>query len=539
MNWDRVKSPSFLAGLGVFAGSLALYLSTIAPSLSWGVDEVGVDGGELLAAANTLGVPHPPGYPTYMLLLKAFGMIVPLGDFAFRGNLLSAVLTTTAALMVYAATLRLCRSLGPEAPAAMAVIGASLAGAAFAASHIPWSLAVVTEVYALNALLAGALLLIIVRLLLPKSDGRRDRRSENRSLAAFGGLLGIGLGNHLTLLAVAVPLLYWTGSSLGLRRLASPWLIAPFIIGLSVYIYVPLSAASNPPINWGSADTFGGVFWLLTARAYQGYVFGVAAGDIFDRGLVWAKLVFSQFNALGLFVGLLAVGPLRKIEPRFLLASAASIAIISLYSITFNSVDFHVLMVPALLLFSVWLGFGFFWIATTRIIGTTFKQPNPSNGHRRLGVSYQGLALGTLAFVLIPGVSVALNYGSNSLTTDNAAFDRGAEIIDSVRDGSVVLGLHERNVFSSWYIRYVEKPDRDVAVIAVRLLQFDWYARSIHTLFPDRVPEIESTDVSVAIRSIVEHNAGRASVYFTFKNPSLTGGYDLEPVGSVWEATPK
>ncbi len=311
---NRAKSPSFLAGLGVFAASLVLYLSTIAPTLSWGVDEVGVDGGELLAAANTLGVPHPPGYPTYTLLLKTFATIVPIGEFAFRGNLLSALLMSAAAFIVYVAALRLCRSLGPEAPPVLAVIGASLTGTAFAASHIPWSLAVVTEVYALNALFASALLLIAVRLVLPGPGDSRGRRSEDRSLAAFGVLLGLGLGNHLTLLAVAVPLLFWTGASLGWRRLASLWLIGPLLVGLSVYLYVPLSAASNPPISWGGADTFRGVFWLLTARAYEDYVFGVAPGDIYDRGLVWAELVFSQFNALGLFIGLLAVGPLRKPE---------------------------------------------------------------------------------------------------------------------------------------------------------------------------------------------------------------------------------
>ena len=84
---QRITSITFLGGVGVWAVSLALYLATIAPTLTWGKDSVGVDGGELLAAASTLGIPHPPGYPTYKLLLKLFASIVPVGDFAFRGNL--------------------------------------------------------------------------------------------------------------------------------------------------------------------------------------------------------------------------------------------------------------------------------------------------------------------------------------------------------------------------------------------------------------------------------------------------------------------
>ena len=52
------------AGAAVSLASLALYLATVAPSLTWGWRNYGMDGGEFLAAANTLGVPHPPGYPT-------------------------------------------------------------------------------------------------------------------------------------------------------------------------------------------------------------------------------------------------------------------------------------------------------------------------------------------------------------------------------------------------------------------------------------------------------------------------------------------
>ena len=48
-------------GLVLAIASLALYVSTLAPTLTWGWNDAGVDGGELLAAADGFGVPHPPG----------------------------------------------------------------------------------------------------------------------------------------------------------------------------------------------------------------------------------------------------------------------------------------------------------------------------------------------------------------------------------------------------------------------------------------------------------------------------------------------
>ena len=45
-----------------------LYLASAPPGLTW--SHFGADGAELLTAALTNGVPHPPGYPLYMLLLQ-------------------------------------------------------------------------------------------------------------------------------------------------------------------------------------------------------------------------------------------------------------------------------------------------------------------------------------------------------------------------------------------------------------------------------------------------------------------------------------
>ena len=46
------------------------YARTLAPSITWAND--GSDSGDLVAAAATLGVAHPTGYPTYLLLARLF-----------------------------------------------------------------------------------------------------------------------------------------------------------------------------------------------------------------------------------------------------------------------------------------------------------------------------------------------------------------------------------------------------------------------------------------------------------------------------------
>ena len=535
---NRLRSAPLVVGVAVLGASFALYLSTLAPTLTWGWEDKGVDGGELLAAANTFGIPHSPGYPTYTLLLKSFATLVPVGDFAYRGNLLSAVLASASIFMVYWVILRFCQTLRPHAPGGLAIAGAALGSAALATSPIFWSQAIITEVYALNALFVAALLLIASDLALrPPSDQTEGRPSVTLKLALFGLLLGIGLGNHLTLLAVAAPLLYWLWSALGWRKLASPWTIGAFILGTSVYVYLPISASQNPPVNWGDADTLGGIIWMLSARPYQEYVFGVPTEALLDRFISWGHLVFSQFNPLGLFLGLMSVGPLFSRTPRFFIPALAAVVVVSIYAITFNSADFEVLLIPAFLLFSVWIGFGFFWVASNVIEAIADSEKPLSLGHWTIQTRHVVPVLSLLAILLLPAMLVILNYGEQNLRNDTSARDHARDVLKMVPDGSVVLSDTEKNVFSLWYMRYVEQPERDVAVIAVRLLQFDWYRRDVRRRFPERVPAITASDYPNSLDRIVEHNDGGAPVFITYRLSSTS--IDLERKGRVYEATLK
>ena len=51
----------------------------------------GGDSGELVSAAYTLGIPHPPGYPLYALLGALFSHGIPFGTVAWRMGFLSSI----------------------------------------------------------------------------------------------------------------------------------------------------------------------------------------------------------------------------------------------------------------------------------------------------------------------------------------------------------------------------------------------------------------------------------------------------------------
>ncbi|OQY48284.1 MAG: hypothetical protein B6242_02695 [Anaerolineaceae bacterium 4572_78] len=78
---------AYLMSIFVFLIPLLAYSLTLAPDITWA--NYGMDGGDLIVASYMLGVPHPTGYPTYILLSRLFSEI-PFGSIAWRYNLFSA-----------------------------------------------------------------------------------------------------------------------------------------------------------------------------------------------------------------------------------------------------------------------------------------------------------------------------------------------------------------------------------------------------------------------------------------------------------------
>lgn len=210
------------AALG--AATAALYAYTLAPGLGGTIDSA-----EFQHAAYNLAVVHPTGYPLYLLLARLWITLVPVGEPAWRVNLLSAVFAVAAVLIVYATVLRLTR---------LPVAGL-LAGALVATHGLVWEQAVVAEVNSLNLLLVAAVFYALLRW-----------RDDAWPLEIAALLLGLALANHRTsLLLVPGLLVFLALASRGGRRIGRATLARSLLalaLPLTLYLYIPLRAATTP-----------------------------------------------------------------------------------------------------------------------------------------------------------------------------------------------------------------------------------------------------------------------------------------------------
>jgi tetratricopeptide (TPR) repeat protein len=283
---------------GLSAGAFAVYAAGACRTIYVG------DSGELVAAVHTLGIPHPSGYPLYVLLGKLWTVLLPAGSVAFRMSLFSAFFAALAVGLLYLA----CRALAAGRVAALA------ASVAFAVSPSFWGEANVQRVYALNAFFVALATLLALRWHALLSESPGDSHGRDRLVVGLALACGIGAANH-TFLAVwgAAFLLFALLEDRGLVRRWRTLVAAAAaaLAGLSIYGFLVFRSRQEPRLDWGDPETVKGLLAVVTRRdfwerrwARSPADFAVVAGDFLASFPVELTWLGASLALLGLGFGL-------------------------------------------------------------------------------------------------------------------------------------------------------------------------------------------------------------------------------------------
>lgn len=398
--------------------AIFIYWRTLAPDLTWAYH--GADGGELITAAVTLGVPHPPGYPTYTLLGHLFAKL-PFGTVAFRFNLFSAV--AMAAAIVFLA--RAARHLPAPGTTARGT-GALATALTFAFLSLVWQQALIAEVYALNmAIVALLLWAVLARWPAPVA----------------GFLVGLSITTHLTSLLLIPAVLALT------PHRQWPRLGAATIIGLAPFLALPLLARSGSPLIWGQPQRFRGWWWLVSGELYRANLFAVPLGEAATR--VWHWLWSEQF-AVPVLALLSAALVVRRqqwalvAQPRFLAATAL---LYLLVSISYGPPGASVLFLPGL-------------ACAVLLFAPVLSRIGPAS-------------------LILPAALLLLNFNRLDLSADREARTLAAPLLQHAPSEAILLTEGDATTFTLWYLQEVEDQRPDIAVIDRNLFGFGWYRQQL------------------------------------------------------------
>jgi tetratricopeptide (TPR) repeat protein len=329
---------------GLFLLTSVLYIGTLSPTIAWR------DSPEFVTVAHVLGISHPAGSPTYALVAKCMTFL-PIGSIALRVNLCSALFgALTVSLLFFflyemlagtALWTRLC---------------AAWSGALFlCVSASFWRFAEVAEVYALQ----DCLIIILLTVLLKARIAQIVTPSVARKWYwLFAFLYGLSTGVHATMAFFAPAFLVFIGliEPHMFRGKALAFAMFFFVMGLTVYLYLPFRSLAEPVFNWGDPHTFRQLLIHLSDRKDGALHFAFSWSKLPYQIHIYLVNLCNEFSTLGVALGLLGCLTISYKEKSFgLLLGLVFLGNVGFFIRTWTAA-FGFL--PSFVIYSIWIGFG-------------------------------------------------------------------------------------------------------------------------------------------------------------------------------------
>ncbi len=593
----QIRKIRLLLSAPLFIIVFAVYYTTLAPGVTF------TDSGELAAVCSTLGVAHPTGYPLFTLLGYLLTWLPLSASTIFELNIFAAVLTTLSSVVLANAMLSLLLLINDKNksisiirkdssrnkylskhienekhpviinfdfknPDFLTYFGIPfLTSLTYSFAITVWEQGTAIEVYSLHLLLMNlALWALFSSSLIKRSQETAYSMSspsetnskqitshflkDNKpdifylSLAAF--LLGLGFSNHLTTMLMLPAFLFFFLKPPGARfsfnankRKDFLLILVLFVIGFSLYLYLPIRSACLPVQNWGwthrGLEKF---FYHIQGKQYQVWMFS-GWTTFFNNFLIFVKLVPSQLGWLGLipmFAGFWAAFKLSK-EIFWFLILFIFISLIYSLNYSIHDIDSYFLQTfTGLIIFS---GLCLFYFR-------------------------KYIKILIIAALIIPIINISLNYTEADRSDDIMVEEYSRIMMDNLEPNAIIISSQWDYWCSAfWYYKTVEKRRTDVTLIELELLRRTWYplqlqlfdkktCESCKSYFDDYMQtldlfesgdqynpmEIQSQYVNM-INCIIDNNFDKRPIYVTLdviqKEQDIAGYYRKIPRGFAFK----
>jgi hypothetical protein len=528
----RIRSPRW-RGAALLGGAVAifvgiLYIGTLAPTvLRYGAPDT-FDSPMLQTEVSVLGVGHPTGYPTYLMLTHLFTYL-PFGDAAYRVNLASAVYAALAVLVVYLAGLRL--GVRPVAAAAGAL--------AFGLSRAFWSQATITEVYTLEALLVALVIFVLLVW--------RDRR-DGRYLLLSAFLVGLSLTHHLTsvlLVPAALTFVFLTDRRVFSRMGLVVKCLGLFLLGLLPLLYLPIRALMQAPLNEADPSTPWRLLLLITGGSFLAESSekgrdcspsSLALADTSTRVGLFGDHLLGQFPLILMLVGVLAAFYLLFTDRATAVLLGAlffGCLVQAAVYLQLGIEDFYVFLIPAFLVFGLCISAGLGVVLR-------FVEGMSTSPAFKKALIYALSAL----MLIFPLSGVREAYAEQDRSGDYGGRRKIEAVAGKVEKGATVL--HHRSPL--WYMVLVERRRRDLTLMDPFCTSWD---RHTDVVWPDRISVAEAagrygTDDTTGVEAA--RMAAKSGPVYLLANGRAPlesfreAGFDVVPVekdGSLYELVPR
>jgi Protein of unknown function (DUF2723) len=467
---QRVLPPLAVGGLAI-----ALGLWRLMPGVGYW------DTAEFQTVPPILGTAHPTGYPTYVIFgWLASVLLTPLGEPAFRMNLLSAIFVGVAVAITVDLVRVLTRS---------SVVGI-VAGVGLALTPITWAIGTHADPHALHLTFVAAILWLLVRWATAR---REDPDRADRWLVIAAAVTGLSIGNHSLTLLLGPPIVLFVLAvepRILLRwRLIVACLAAVVLPTVLVYLELPLrSGWLRAPLVYAAPSTWDGFWYVALGEQFRGGI-SDPFGELPRKATDLAMLAGRELGALAPVV---VAGFLATVVrfPAYAVLTGSALAITCFFNAAYINADIERYYLGPALIAWTWLAIlaatvvdGIAGAAATRTEpasdvddtapgaddGPAIEpgEPAPVDGPRRLRRidPFRLVAVGLAAILLLlPSIAT---FSERATKADRTADRSAVEWLDAalaeIEPNAIVVSWWSYST-SLWYAQLIEGRRTDIFV---------------------------------------------------------------------------
>lgn len=475
------------------------------------------DLGDLVTAANVFGVAHPPGYPLFTLsgfILSHLPIPIPPVSSV---TLVSLISSLAALLFFYKFCIKETKNF------LISLLSISI----LAFSYMFWLFTEIPEVFALNNFFIISIFYFAIQFY--------EKRKE-KTLYILFFLIGLSLTNqHQIILiypAIFILLLPTVRTYFKKRKTIIKAIFA-LLLGFLPYVYIPIAASKNPPVNWNNASNLQNFLHLVLRQDYVTFAKGdLQLSERIPILGVYLSSLLNNYSILIVLICVLGIFMLFKTNKTklisFVLAFFISGPLFIYYIVpVIKDVDtlgvIERLYTQSFLIFIFFLPYGFLFIHNLikKLLPRKF---NP--------------AVFLLVFLIVPMQMFFYNFGKNDLSKTQIGNNLGYDLLATLPPNAIILFHGDSNTFNSWYVHYVLDFRPDVTIINNKGAGNDYFQQELYEDFLKRNPTSKLTREDV-LREELSNIIKKRPFFTTFilehSDPNLT----LIPRGIYYEVIDK
>ncbi|HEY3249691.1 MAG TPA: DUF2723 domain-containing protein, partial [Ignavibacteria bacterium] len=531
---------------------LIIYVITLNPTVTF------LDCGELATVCYTFGVPHPTGYPLYLVLGFIWALLPLPFTVIYKLNLLSAVLGSAAVVISFYSINLILNNLGftqskikkksdakgqknqIESKDIVFLLISFFTAILTGLNRTYWFESTQTEVYALHSLFISILFYYCVKIYFNLKELKQSgKNNKNWALLIF--FFGLSCANHSTTIYFIPGIIYLFYLQYKQDKLFYKTLIKSLLLlvpGAVLYSILIINAYREPFVNWSNPQDFNRFVELIRGSDFS-HLMIQSSTTFFANFVEFLKESYKELAIVSGIFGLIGIIELWKINKQLFIFTIISIFTCLVISFNYSTLEIQTFYYLTYYLITVWSALGF--LSLLRYIGS-------KNAARKV------IAIGAI-FCLI---SIAFNFKENNGSGNYANEEVTVNTLNQLEPNALLITYDYSFLYTaSLYFQQVEKIRQDVKVFNIKFLSVPWYIDRMRKYYPDVYENVKTeseeyveaynkNDASIApklkalAKAFIDKNRVKFPVYLTvdcilssdFKQ--FISSYNLQPDGLVY-----